>query len=197
MATNNLFFLKGEKELKWLSIAVVLTSAFMLIGVASACGVTFDGTNYLQIPTNPRLDSLSTHVVICGMFKLTQSASVLGFGEMIWSKGPSNRIFVDSYNHLTYSVDTGQFYPYETTNNLIIKANKWYEFTATYRVSHGYSDITLQVNGKISKYHLAGEYPMLPGQYDIVLGANSDHTAFWMYGTIARISVNGKSINLR
>lgn len=183
--------------MKRLSLAFVLTSALLLTTVVSACygGVTFDGTNYLQIPTNTKLDSLSTRVVICGMFKITQGASVLGFGQMIWSKGPSNRIFVDSYNHLTYSVDTGQFYPYETAvNDLTIKANKWYEFTATYRVSHGYSDITLKVNGKISKYHLPGEYPMLPGNYDIVLGANSDHNAFWMYGTIAKISING--INL-
>jgi hypothetical protein len=172
-------------------VVLALATAVMFTGVISACGegLTFDGTNYLQIPTTPELDSLSNHVLISGVFKIS---GYTGYGQMIFSKGLNNRLFVSGDNYLTYSVNVGDgFYPYEIINDFTIIPNEWYMFVATYNVADGHSDITLLVNDCCASNSIEGNYSMLAGHDDIVLGANSEHNAFWYYGTIAELNING------
>lgn len=154
-------------------------------------GLYFDFGDYVQIPHTERLDALSTYVVISGKFKL---ASKTDLGQMIIAKGPQNRLFVSSCGNLTYSVDIGTNYPYEVISDITIEIDKWYSFKTVYHVDKDSSDILLYVNNKpTASVSILGQYPMQAGTYDITLGCNSDHDAFFFNGILNYVKIESYS----
>jgi hypothetical protein len=150
-------------------------------------GLYFDYGDYVQIPHTEKLDALSTQIAVSGKFKLTNKTQ---FGQMIFAKGPFNRLFVSSYDKLTFSVDIGTIYPYEVISNITIETDKWYRCTAIYRVDRDSSDIFLYINGRLTaSYSLSGQYPMQAGTHNVTLGCNSEHNAFFFNGVLNYIEV--------
>lgn len=150
-------------------------------------GLYFDYGDYVQIPHTEKLDALNTSIAISGKFMLTNKTQ---FGQMIFAKGPYNRLFVSSYGNLTFSVDIGTIYPYEVISDITIETGNWYWFKAIYKVDLDSSDILLYINGTLTaSYSLSGQYLMQAGTHNVTLGCNSDHNAFFFNGVLNYIEI--------